>query len=187
MEVKYGEEQDEYLMYLFTQGDDEAFNEIVRRYTPRLYSYIYKYINDEERAREITQEVFIRVFRARDRYSVKAKFSTFIYRIALNLAYNEVRDRGRRKTDVSDDFSRIRSDERQDPEKLAVAEDVKDQIWEKINQLEPKYRDVLILCDIENLSYKETGKVLKISVGTVQSRLSRARMKLRKELAHLFE
>lgn len=183
---KYEGQSDELLMLSFKDGDDKAFEELVRRYKVKLFNYILKYTSDIERSEEISQEVFIRVYRSRDRYKVKAKFSTYIYRIALNLAYNEVRDRNRRKTDVQDEFS-DKLKEFNTPEKLYEKQEIEQIINREINALSPKYKDVILLCDIEGLSYKEVSKVLNISIGTVQSRLSRGRVRLKQRLENILK
>lgn len=185
------EESDEVLMLSFKDGNEQAFEELVLRYKKRLFNYIHKYINDLERSEEITQEVFIRVYRSRERYKIKAKFSTYIYRIALNLAFNEVRNRNRRKTDPQDEFddkiidTSTRSNEYQTPEEIYEKKEVKQIVQDEINNLSDKYRDVIILCDLEGMSYKETAEVLKISIGTVQSRLSRGRVRLKQRLENV--
>ncbi len=180
------EQSDEYLMTAFCDGDDYAFEELVKRYKDRIIGYIFKYTRDVERSEEIAQEVFIRVFRSRDRYSVKAKFSTFIYRIAMNLSFNEVRDRKRRKTDVTEEFPTL-SREKDNPEIKVARDETEKLVLKGINQLPPRYREVVMLCDLETLSYKEAGKILDISVGTVQSRLSRGRIKLKQILTIIFD
>lgn len=182
MAISYKDESDEILMLSFCNGDDKAFDELVLRYKDKIVNYIYKYIRDYDRAQEIAQEVFLRVFRSRDRYKVKAKFTTFIYRIALNLSYNEVRDRNRRKTEPTDEFSDLKMKDNKTPEKIYEKDETERIVHEEISNLKDKYRDVIILCDIEGHSYKETAKILDISVGTVQSRLSRGRLKLRQRL-----
>ncbi len=179
-------DNDELLMVAFCEGDEEAFVLLVNRYKDRIVNYIYKYTKDIERSEEIAQEVFIRVFRSRGRYSVKAKFSTFIYRIAMNLAFNEIRDRSRRKTDVAEDFPTL-TREKDNPEMIYTKDETERLVIEGINSLPPRYREVVMLCDLENLSYKEVSKILKISVGTVQSRLSRGRIKLKQILSRIFE
>ncbi len=187
MATSYKEESDEVLMLAFCNGDDKAFDELVTRYSDKIVNYVYKYIRDYHRAEEISQEVFLRVFKVRDRYEVRAKFTTFIYRIALNLSYNEVRDRNRRKTDPTDEFSDFKMKDTRTPEVLYERRETERIIHEEISNLKDKYRDVIILCDIEKNSYKEAARILDISVGTVQSRLSRGRMKLRQRLEKLLK
>lgn len=174
-------ESDEILMLSFQEGNDRAFEELVRRYKDKIFSYVYNYIGNIERAEEIAQEVFIRVFRSRQRYQLTAKFATFIYRIALNLAYNEVRDRNRRKTDVQNDFQ-LKLKDNHTPESDYERNEVELLVRQHVNMLPPKYADVVILCDLQKLSYKEASQVLSVSIGTVQSRLSRGRFKLRQSL-----
>ena len=135
-------DSDEYHMLCFCDGTEEGFDELVKRYKDRIVSYIFRHIRDIERSEEIAQEVFIRVFRSRDRYEVKAKFSTFIYRIAMNLAYNEVRDRSRRKTDVIEDFPTLSRD-KDNPELIFGKDETERLVLEGINAL-PR--------DIEKLS-----------------------------------
>ncbi|MDH5681829.1 MAG: sigma-70 family RNA polymerase sigma factor [Spirochaetota bacterium] len=189
MKTYLEEESDEVLMLSFKAGDEQAFEEIVKRYKTKLFNYIYKYISDVERSEEITQEVFIRVYRSRDRYKIKAKFSTFIYRIALNLAFNEVRNRNRRKTDLQNEFDdKIFDDkikEHNTPEKIYERKEVEIIVNREISNLSSKYKDVILLCDIEGLSYKEVAKILDISIGTVQSRLSRGRVRLKQRLENI--
>lgn len=182
MAVSYKDESDEILMLSFCDGNEGAFEELVHRYKNKIVNYIYKYIKDFDRAEEICQEVFLRVYKSRDRYKVKAKFSTFIYRIALNLSYNEVRDRNRRKTDPTDEFATMDMKDTVTPEHLYERDETERIIHREISNLKDKYRDVIILCDIEKHSYKETASILEISVGTVQSRLSRGRQKLKQRL-----
>lgn len=174
-------------MLSFCDGDERAFGELVNRYKDKLVNYIYRYIGDYDRAEEICQEVFVRVYKSRDRYKVKAKFSTFIYRIALNLSYNEVRDRNRRKTDPTDEFSDLRMKDMNTPDVIYEKDETQRIIHREIASLKEKYRDVIILCDIERNSYKQTAAILNISVGTVQSRLSRGRMKLRQKLEKILK
>ncbi len=185
----FGEESDELLMLSFKAGEDKAFEELVKRYKTKLFNYIYKYISDVERSEEITQEVFIRIYRSRERYKIKAKFSTFIYRIALNLAFNEVRNRNRRKTDLHNEFDdkvfddKIR--EHNTPEKIYEKKEIEHIVNREISNLSSKYKDVILLCDIEGLSYKEVAQILDISIGTVQSRLSRGRVRLKQRLENV--
>lgn len=185
--TSYEQSSDEDLMLAFQKGDERAFSILVERYQVRIFNYIYRYTYDAERSEEIAQEVFIRVFRSRDRYQVSAKFATFIYRIALNLAFNEVRNRKRRRTDTVDEFYTLADREMESPHELVDRSEVESAIWREINQLPEKYYDVVLLCDVEELSYKEAGEVLGISVGTVQSRLSRGRQRLREKLGYLMK
>jgi len=182
----YSDESDEMLMLSFQEGKDDAFEELVRRYKDKIFSYVYNYIGNVERAEEISQEVFIRVFRSRNRYKITAKFATFIYRIALNLAYNEVRDRNRRKTDVQNDFQATLKD-KSTPENIYEKSEIELIVRQHVSMLPTKYADVVVLCDLQKLSYKEAAKVLDVSIGTVQSRLSRGRYKLRQSLEKVLD
>ena len=179
--VEIDKESDEYMMLAFQRGDERAFELLVKRYKNKILNYIYRYTGDYSSSEEITQEVFIRVYRSKERYEIKAKFNTFIYRIAMNLAYNEVRNRNRRKTEATDNFFFLQ--DKSTPESLFIREEISENINKEISKLPAKLKDVVILCNIQEMSYKEASDVLDISVGTVQSRLSRARKILRKNLS----
>src|SRR6266536_1526470 len=166
-------------------GDEEAFAELVSRYRNQITRYIYRMTNDYDGAVDLAQETFIRVYRAAGRYQTTHAFSTYIYRIATNLAISELRKRKRRRLVsltgllTSSDGAEAREfnppDERplQDTE-LMDAERRK-AVQQAIRTLPEKYRAPLILRDVEGKSYDEISCILGTSEGTVKSRISRAR------------
>jgi RNA polymerase sigma-70 factor (ECF subfamily) len=173
-------------------GDEAAFQEIVRRYRNPITNFVYRMLDDYERSVELAQETFIRVFTSASRYQANYSFSTYIYRIATNLAISELRRRKRRKfvslfspfTDDNGDAVEL------DPPDLNPLQDeslIKDErrkaVARAITSLPDKYRAAIVLRDVEGLSYDRIAEVLKLSEGTVKSRINRARNLLKEKLS----
>jgi RNA polymerase sigma-70 factor (ECF subfamily) len=176
-------------------GDEAAFAEIVNRYRNPLTNYLYRFLNDYEEAVDLAQETFVRVYFAVERYHTDYAFSTYIYRIATNLAISEIRKR-KRRTLLSltglfqtDDEQQT---EFQPPDKQPLADEnlVEDErnrmIARAIAALPDKYRAPIILREIENKSYEEIAQILELGLGTTKSRISRARNLLKDKLKHYF-
>ena len=174
-------------------GDEAAFGEIMNRYRNPLTNYLYRFLNDYEEAVDLAQETFVRVYFAIDRYHTQFAFSTYIYRIATNLAISEIRRRKRRRllslTGLfqSGDDSEI---EFQPPDTRILAdeeliEEERDRtIARAIAALPEKYRVPVILRDIEGKSYDEVAEIMELGLGTTKSRISRGRGLLREKLEH---
>ena len=173
-------------------GDDDAFAELVGRYRNQITSYIYRMTNDYDGAVDLAQETFVRVFRAADRYQRTYAFSTYIYRIATNLAISELRKRKRRKlvsltgffqsTDGAEPQELNPPDERPLQDSELVDFERRNAVQRAISTLPEKYRAPLILRDVDGRSYDEIAKILETSEGTVKSRISRARGFLREKM-----
>jgi RNA polymerase sigma-70 factor (ECF subfamily) len=183
---------DEELIERFQNGDVYAFEQIVKRYKNQLLNFAYRFLGDIEDSEDIVQETFLRIFRKRNAYRNIAKFSTWIYTITGNLAKTELRRRKKRKLfSISslgyDEKDYELPDHRRGPEEKADSV-VKEEIIQKaIDVLSPKFKEVIILRDIQELSYEEISKILKIPLGTVKSRVNRARLKLQEILGDLFK
>ena len=183
---------DEELIERFQNGDVYAFEQIVKRYKNQLLNFAYRFLGDIEDSEDIVQETFLRIFRKRNAYKNIAKFSTWIYTITGNLAKTELRRRKKRKLfSISslgyDEKDYELPDHRRGPEEKADSV-VKEEIIQKaIDVLSPKFKEVVILRDIQELSYEEISKILKIPLGTVKSRVNRARLKLQEILGDLFK
>jgi RNA polymerase sigma-70 factor (ECF subfamily) len=174
-------------------GDEAAFAEIVDRYRNPITNYLYRFLNDYEEAVDLAQETFVRVYFAIDRYHTQFAFSTYIYRIATNLAISEIRRRKRRRLMSLTGLFQGEADEAvefQPPDKrpLPDAEVVTDErdrtIARAIAALPEKYRIPIILRDIEGRSYDEVAEIMGLGLGTTKSRISRARGLLREKLQH---
>lgn len=173
-------------------GDEDAFAELVSRYRNQITSYIYRMTSDYDNAVDLAQETFVRVYRARDRYQRSYAFSTYIYRIATNLAISELRKRKRRKlvsltgffqsTDGSEPKELNPPDCRPLQDSELVDAERRNAVQRAIGTLPEKYRAPLILRDVDGRSYDEIARILETSEGTVKSRISRARGFLREKM-----
>lgn len=176
-------------------GDEAAFATIVGRYRNPITNYLYRFLNDYEEAVDLAQETFVRVYFAIDRYHTDYAFSTYIYRIATNLAISEIRKRKRRtmlsltglfQADAEDTTEFQPTDERALPDKELIDDEQGKVIARAIATLPPKYRVPVILRDIEGKSYEEIAKILELGLGTTKSRISRARGLLKEKLRKYF-
>lgn len=172
-------------------GDEAAFGEIMARYRGPITNYLYRFLNDYEEAVDLAQETFVRVYFAIERYHTQFAFSTYIYRIATNLAISELRRRKRRRLMSLTGLFQSEGDkavEFQPPDerKLADAEMIDDErdrtIATAIAALPEKYRVPIILRDIEGRSYDEVAQIMGLGLGTTKSRISRARGLLKEKL-----
>ena len=186
-----GRRTDHALLAATLEGDEDAFAELVGRHRNSLTNYLYRMLDDYEGAADVAQETFLRVYQAAARYHAGYAFSTYLYRIATNLAISELRKRKRRRLlSLSGWFS---SDEEETEDwqvpdtqllpdaALADAERSR-AIARAIRALPEKYRAPLILRDVEGHSYEIIADILETNEGTVKSRISRARGLLRGKL-----
>jgi RNA polymerase sigma-70 factor (ECF subfamily) len=191
-ELVSGPTSDHALLEATRTGDEDAFAELVGRYRNQITSYIYRMTNDYDGAVDLAQETFVRVYRAADRYQQSHAFSTYIYRIATNLAISELRKRKRRRLVsltgffVPSDGAEPREfnppDERPLQDTEMVDAERRNAVQRAISTLPEKYRAPLILRDVEGRSYEEISRILETSEGTVKSRISRARGFLREKM-----
>ena len=183
---------DHALLEATRSGDQDAFAELVSRYRNQITSYIYRMTNDYDGAVDLAQETFLRVYRAAGRYQTTHAFSTYIYRIATNLAISELRKRKRRRLVsltgllASDDGQDMRDfnppDERPLQDVDLVDSERRAVVKRAIATLPDKYRAPLVLRDVEGKSYDEIAAILSTSEGTVKSRINRARNFLRDKM-----
>ena len=172
-------------------GDEAAFGEIMSRYKNPITNFLYRFLNDYEEAVDLAQETFVRVYFAIDRYHTNYAFSTYIYRIASNLAITELRKRKRRSVlSLTGLFQSGDADavEFQPPDRRPLAdsdlvEDERSRVIAKaIATLPPKYRVPIILRDVEGRSYEEVAELMQLGLGTTKSRISRGRGLLKEKL-----
>lgn len=178
---------DKDLLLDLVNGDMEAFNIIVDRYKNRLLNFVYRFVKDYDVAEDIVQETFLRVFRKRRDYKAIANFSTWIFTIAGNLAKSELRRRKRWRflsVDATDDDDRSFDimDPGMRPDRVAAVRILNENVQNSIDMLQSKYKEALILRDIEGMSYQQIAEIIGVPVGTVKSRVNRARLKLQKKL-----
>ncbi len=166
------------------EGDEFAFGELVRRYQTRLLNFIYRMIGDRERAEDLVQEAFVRVHRHLHRFDQSRKFSTWIYTIASNLAKNELRNRSRsplvfhessRPTWEDDPRPMEFEDSSMRPDEMFRHRHLQELVQRTVAQLTEHHRTVFVLRELEGKSYEEIAEVTNTNLGTVKSRLNRAR------------
>ena len=181
---------DEVLFFRVQREDTRAFEVIVGRYRTRLYNCIYRMVHNTESAEDLVQETFLRVYRNRHNYKAISNLSTWIYTIALNLARSELRKRKRRQF-FSLNASPHENSTRESidlPDTGAGPGDHLEQnelgraIQRAIDQLPEKYKSVIVLRDIEEMSYEQIGDILRCPTGTVKSRVNRGRLRLQEML-----
>lgn len=184
---------DEDLMGRAATDDERAFAELVKRYQGRVTNLISRVLNDRECSDDLAQEVFVRVYVHRRNYRRGAKFSTWLFTIAANLAKNEIRRRVRRRNwfsldalqEALGDGTMALADPTEGQDVALQREQLQGVIGKAIATVPEKYRLALVLRDVEGLAYEEIGQVLGIPGGTVRSRINRARGMLKRRLQPL--
>ena len=172
---------DKELMELIQAGDDKAFGVLVERFQDRLLNFVGRIITDRETAEELVQETFLRIFNQKNSYAPEYAVSTWIYTIALNLARSELRKRKLRRF-LSLDFIKEEADVELADKINLKAESLAPIIQRAIEKLPDDYKTAFILCDIQRLPYQQIAEVMRVPVGTVKSRINRARSMLRDKL-----
>lgn len=183
---------DRQLVRLCQQGDLEAFKLLVERYQRRVYRLAYGMLNHGDDAMDVVQETFIRVHRYLDSFRGTSSFQTWVYRIATNLSIDCLRRGGRRPTVEYADELKHEDEEAhgecslsaqvERPDNALDREELHAAMREAIAGLSDKHREVILLREVEGLSYEEIAKTLRINKGTVMSRLHHARLQLQKKL-----
>jgi RNA polymerase sigma-70 factor (ECF subfamily) len=169
------------------QGRTAAFGELVRRYQDRLYNSVYRLVDNAEDAQDIVQEAFLNAYQSLDRFKGDSQFFTWLYRIAFNAAISLKRKQrttlalktGRGGTGISEPAD---GSDRSRPEYSLEKAEQERRIQKALNCLSPEHRTVLILKDMEGQKYETMAEILHVPVGTIRSRLHRARLELREVL-----
>lgn len=181
---------DEELIASFQQGNERAYLELVRRYKDRLVNFVFRFVGNQEQAEDIIQDTFLKLYTSAHMYREVAKFSTWIYTIAGNLAKTELRKRKRRNIISIHDMG---LDDKEyeipsfsyNPEKDQSSDYNEKEIQLAIQQLPEQFRTVILLRDIQELSYDEISKIVDVPEGTVKSRINRGRQRLQEILKEL--
>tara|TARA_B100000809_G_C15063130_1_gene503136 strand:- start:130 stop:720 length:591 start_codon:yes stop_codon:yes gene_type:complete len=181
---------DEQLMARFQGGDEQAYIELVNRYRNKLLNFVYRYFSDFEISEDIVQDTMVKLYLKKNYYKEIAKFSTWLYTIAKNLAMTELRKKKKRRVTFLSQMTRdekpydIPSD--QPGTDQEIQSDITNKIIRKaIDELSEKFKTVIVLRDIQELSYEEISSIVRVPIGTVKSRINRARLQLQVELKHL--
>jgi RNA polymerase sigma-70 factor (ECF subfamily) len=190
---------DRVLVDRFKNGDASAFDEMVSRYWDRIFSMVHQLLRNAQDAEEVTQDAFIRAHRGLGNFRGESAFSTWLYQIATNLARNRYWYWWRRKrdksvsldapigSDTTTTLAEILPAEVETPGDITVNREFVSRIGSGMERLGAKHREILILRNVKSQSYEEIAKILGISVGTVKSRIARARESLRAKLGEDFK
>lgn len=189
---QYLSDPDVQLMLKVAAGDNGAFEQLVVRYQDRLVGFFFHLVHDRTVSEDLAQEAFLRVFRSRDRYEPTAKFSTWLFRIAHNLASNQKRGAARRREiplASGSDAHNLRPEEQILAEKSALmptrqldSTELRNVVRNAIEELSERQRTVVVLHKFEEMSYEEIGEIMGLGTVAVKSLLSRARSKLKEAL-----
>jgi RNA polymerase sigma-70 factor, ECF subfamily len=177
----------------FLNGNKEAFEHLVIKYQDRIFHLAYRFMNNREEAEELSQEIFVKVFRQLGKFRGEALFSTWLFQVATNHCKNRLKYLQRRKAALHDSINapirteegeveRSIPDDTRVPEDLVEREQIRRMVREKIAALPEDFRTVLIMRDIQGMSYEEIATALGTAEGTVKSRLHRARSELKERL-----
>ena len=186
---------DQQLVEKVRQGDEKAYDELMSRYEGKVYAMLYNMTGNAEDARDLTQEAFVKAYRAIDRFQGRSSFYTWVYRIAVNRGINFVKKRKRRVLiSMDDDESGVeRSEElmelagRESPLRDLAIEELQEKLNRALATLSDKHRTVVVLHDIEGIPHDEIAAQLGCSSGTVRSRLFYARRQLQAELSDVMK
>lgn len=183
--LKSNQESDRRLIELALRGGSGAYDALVTRYRDRVYSLVYHMVLNAQEAEDLAQETFVKAYRNLGKFRHESNFYTWLYRIAVNLVYTQSKKYSRRRllfTAAVQSGDPMGARWPATPEELAQSEEAKEMILKAICQLDPRFRQVLVLKELEGLDVAEVAKILGLPEGTVKSRLFRAREDLRRLL-----
>ena len=185
---------DEQLVERVQRGDKNAFNLLVRKYQHKVVNLVARYVNNPGDVPDVVQEAFIKAYRALPTFRGESAFYTWLYRIAVNTAKNYLTSQGRRppSSDVEADEAEYYGggealQEVATPENLALTDEIKRTVFAAIEALPEDLRTAITLREMEGLSYEEIAEIMDCPVGTVRSRIFRAREAIDKKLQPLIE
>ncbi|MBF0279464.1 MAG: sigma-70 family RNA polymerase sigma factor [SAR324 cluster bacterium] len=174
---------DQSLIERILKGDIDQFDVLVTRYRNQVYRFVLKFINDPSHAEDLAQDTFIAAFQNLSAFQGNAKFSTWLLGIARNKALNDINRAGKRRSQmVSDEILQEHQSTEASPLEAIEQKQDSSLLKEALDQLDPDLKDVLISISMEGFSYEEFAELRQIPIGTVKSKLYRARMMLKKKM-----
>lgn len=191
-----GSREDNAFLDALRAGDAAAFETLVDRYSSDIYALLYRLTSNPDEASDLTQDTFLRALRSVKGFRGDASLKTWLFRIAINESRNRFRWWKRRRRDVTVSLDvaigetertlhDTLADHGKSPEDSALDREREARLAEALSELTDIYREAIVLCDIEGLSYEETAAALGVNLGTVKSRISRGRQELRRKLKDL--
>jgi RNA polymerase sigma-70 factor (ECF subfamily) len=183
-------ENEKYLLGLSKKGDIEAFEMLMEKYQKKVFNIALRLLGNHDDASEVTQEVFIRIYKSIGSFKGESQISTWIYRIATNVCLDELRKRKRKWVMSLDeeyhkengDYIIQVEDNKPTPDVIMEQKTIKNAVNNAIDKLSEKYKLIIILRDLQGFSYEEISDMIKTPVGTVKSRINRARLQLKELL-----
>ena len=177
------------------QGDMLAFEELILKHEKIVYNVALRMMNHSEDARDISQEVFLKAYRSLSNFDERSAFSTWLYRITHNTCIDEMRKRKGKQTYSLEEelesedgaMQRQVADESDTPEESLLREEQKSEILQALDTLSEEHKAAIILRDVKGLAYEEIAEILELSLGTVKSRINRARNQLKNEILKIRE
>ena len=179
---------DEQLIKEFQEGNKVAYEMLYNKYKDRIYNFVYRYVNDVPTAQDIAHDTFLKLYTHKHTYREIAKFSTWLYTIALNMSRTELRKKKRRKTYSTSELSTedrefaISSDNNVIRDKASDSLEINFVVNSCLMKLSEEFRTMIIFRDIQELSYDVISNIMELPIGTVKSRINRGRIKLNKYL-----
>jgi RNA polymerase sigma-70 factor (ECF subfamily) len=194
--VDYKKLTDQEIVVLARQGREAAYRELIVRYQRPVFSLIYRLVRDREKSEDLSQETFIKVLNALDRYDPSYKFSSWIFKIAHNTSLDHLRKKEPQtlslegsphaETASEQEASVIQAlSTEETPEDYAASRELGATLEVAIGKLRPEYRTAIVLCHVEGRPYEEIAETMGVPLGTVKTYIHRARNELKKELEHL--
>lgn len=169
------------------RGETDAFETLIRRHQKTIFNLVYRMLGDYDEAAEISQEAFLSAYRAIGNFRGEANFSTWLYRIALNHATTRRKSLNtHQQRSVPIENTEPASDPHPGPAESMEKKEIRQHVQQALNRLDPEDAAVILLRDLQDVPYEEVARVLEIPIGTVKSRLHRARQALKSELTSYF-
>ena len=166
------------------QNDINAWEKLVKEYESMVYHIAYRMMQNEQEAKDISQEIFVKVYRNLSKFDEKSAFSTWLYRIAVNTCIDALRQNKTKQTISWDQHIEQNKNETatyQTPENIYLQREKQNDIMETLQNLSPEHKAIILMRDMQDMTYGEIAECLSVSLGTVKSRIARAREQFKKE------
>ena len=181
-------DEDQVLIKKTLSGDRRAFEELMRKYEKKIFSFVVRMVRNEDTAVDLTQDFFFKIFTVLEKYNFEYKFSTWAYRICYNLVIDHIR-KNQAQVDSLDDETVSTRDmldsenvSREDGFKALVRAETRDYVWRVVDQIPLKFRELILLRYIQDLKYEEIAEITSLPVGTVKNRIFKAKEILKQEM-----